>query len=103
NIRSSDRSACERAPRMSHQNQDPSPIPGKPSGGTMRQLALATELPFLVAGGALVGGLIGYFLDHWLHTKPYLWFVTGGLGFFGAVAELFRVLKTGNPKVPPSQ
>ena len=41
--------------------------PPKISPGAMKQLALASELPFLVAGGALVGGLIGYFLDHWLH------------------------------------
>jgi F0F1-type ATP synthase assembly protein I len=35
-------------------------------------MALAMELPFLLAGGALVGGLFGYLLDRWLHTKPFL-------------------------------
>jgi ATP synthase protein I len=81
---------------------DPVPSPKK-NLGTMAQLALATELPFLVAGGALVGGLIGYFLDHWLHTKPYLMIVTGALGFFAAVRDMLRRLQSGNPKVPPSQ
>ena len=87
---------------MSHPNQDPNPIPGKPSGGAMRQLALATELPFLVAGGALVGGLIGYGLDHWLHTKPYLMIIVGALGFFAAVRDMLRRLQKSSPTAPPS-
>jgi ATP synthase protein I len=88
---------------MSHPNQDPNPIPGKPSGGAMRQLALATELPFLVAGGALVGGLIGYGLDHWLHTKPYLMIIVGALGFFVGVRDMLRRLERSDSGVPPTQ
>ena len=70
---------------------DPVP-PSKKNVGAMRQLALATELPFLVAGGALVGGLIGYFLDHWLHTRFAFTFILGGLGFFGGLKEVLRRL-----------
>jgi F0F1-type ATP synthase assembly protein I len=69
----------------------------------MKQLALASELPFLVAGGALVGGLIGYFLDHWLHTKPYLMIIIGTLGFFAAVRDMLRRLQINQRKVPPTQ
>ena len=71
----------------------PSP---KVSPGALRQLALATELPFLVAGGALAGGLFGYFLDHWLHTKPYLMIILGALGFFVAVRDMLRRLNKSN-------
>jgi F0F1-type ATP synthase assembly protein I len=78
------------------------PVPKKYSGA-MKQFALATELPFLVAGGTLVGGLIGYFLDHWLHTKPYLMIVLGALGFFAAVRDMLRRLGTSDRKVPPAQ
>jgi len=59
-------------------------------------LALATELPFLVAAGALIGGLFGYFLDHWLHTKPYLMIILGALGFFVAVRDMLRRLNKSN-------
>jgi ATP synthase protein I len=71
--------------------------------GALRQLALATELPFLVAGGALVGGLIGYFLDHWLHTKPYLMIVMGAVGFFASVRDMLRRLQKDDRKLPPNQ
>jgi F0F1-type ATP synthase assembly protein I len=76
--------------------------PPKISPGAMKQLALASELPFLVAGGALVGGLIGYFLDHWLHTKPYLMIIVGALGFFAAVRDMLRRLQNGERKAPPT-
>jgi len=82
---------------------DQLPTLKKSSGGAMRQLALASELPFLVAGGALVGGLIGYFLDHWLHTKPYLMIIIGALGFFAAVRDMLRRLQKDDPGVPPVQ
>lgn len=81
---------------------DPVP-PSKKNVGAMRQLALATELPFLVAGGALVGGLIGYFLDHWLHTKPYLMIVMGAVGFFASVRDMLRRLQKDDRKLPPNQ
>jgi F0F1-type ATP synthase assembly protein I len=80
---------------------DQLPNPQKNSGA-MKQLALATELPFLVAGGALVGGLLGYFLDHWLHTKPYLMIILGALGFFAAVRDMLRRLQKNDSGVPPA-
>jgi F0F1-type ATP synthase assembly protein I len=81
---------------------EPTP-PFKKDPGAMRQLALATELPFLVAGGALVGGLIGYFVDHWLHTKPFLMIAIGALGFFAAVRDMLRRLDKTNANAPPKQ
>jgi ATP synthase protein I len=74
---------------------DKLPAP-KVNPATLKQLALATELPFLVAAGALVGGLLGYFLDHWLHTKPYLMIILGALGFFAAVRDMLKRLNKSN-------
>jgi F0F1-type ATP synthase assembly protein I len=54
----------------------------KSPGAYARQIAVATELPFLLVAGVAVGGVLGYFLDGWLHTKPILMLVLGGLGFF---------------------
>lgn len=54
--------------------------------------ALAIELPFTIVGAVVFGGLIGYFLDHWLHTKFIFIFILGGLGFFGGIKEVLRRL-----------
>jgi len=48
------------------------------------------ELPFTFVAVVVVGGLIGYFLDQWLHTAPWLMIVFGGLGFAGGILEIAR-------------
>jgi ATP synthase protein I len=60
------------------------------AAGSSRQFALAMELPFILVATIVVGGMVGYFLDHWLHTKPYLMLVFGFLGFFGGLREILR-------------
>jgi len=54
---------------------------------------LAMELPFTLVGAAVVGGAIGYFLDKWLHTAPWMLIIFGGLGFAGGVSEVVRRLR----------
>jgi ATP synthase protein I len=54
--------------------------------------AIAMELPFTLVGAVVVGGLLGYFLDKWLHTAPWLLVILGGLGFIGGVREVIRRL-----------
>lgn len=58
--------------------------------------ALALELPFTLVGAIAVGVAMGYFLDRWLHTKPWLMLVFGTLGFFAGVREVLRRLPGGN-------
>ncbi|HXJ46513.1 MAG TPA: AtpZ/AtpI family protein [Candidatus Dormibacteraeota bacterium] len=53
---------------------------------------IALELPFTLVGAVVVGGAIGYFLDKWLHTTPWLMVVIGSVGFFGGVREVLRRL-----------
>jgi len=62
----------------------------KDRSGSVRQIALAFELPFMLVAPPLVGGAIGYFLDRWLHTKPILMIV---LGFLGVVMGIRDALK----------
>jgi len=57
-----------------------------------QQLAMAMELPFVLVGTILVGGAIGYFLDAWLHTQPFLMLIFGGLGFAAGVRDVLRRL-----------
>jgi F0F1-type ATP synthase assembly protein I len=56
------------------------------------QAALAMELPFTIVGAVLLGGVLGYFLDHWLHTKMIFTLVLGALGFAGGLKEVLRSL-----------
>jgi F0F1-type ATP synthase assembly protein I len=54
------------------------------------QFALAMELPFVLVGAVVVGGLMGYFLDRWLHTKMIFTFLLGGIGFFAGIRDILR-------------
>jgi F0F1-type ATP synthase assembly protein I len=56
------------------------------------QTALAMELPFTIVGAVLLGGALGYFLDHWLHTKVIFTLILGALGFAGGLKEVLRRL-----------
>jgi ATP synthase protein I len=58
-----------------------------------RSYATAIELPFVLVGTILVGGVIGFFLDRWLHTKPVLMLIFGGIGFAAGVRDVLRRLK----------
>ncbi len=69
----------------------------KKSADTASQPALALELPFTFVGAIVVGGAIGFFLDRWLHTRPWLMLVFGGLGFYAGIREVLRRLP-GNSK-----
>jgi ATP synthase protein I len=60
------------------------------AAGFSRQFAMALELPFVMVATVAVGGVIGYFLDQWLHTKPYLMLVCGFLGFFAGLRDMLR-------------
>jgi F0F1-type ATP synthase assembly protein I len=55
-----------------------------------RQLAMAMELPFVLVGSIIMGGLFGFLLDRWIGTKPLMLFVLGALGFAAGVREVLR-------------
>ena len=57
------------------------------------QAAIAMELPFVLVSAVVVGGLIGFFLDRWLHTKPIFLLIFGGIGFAAGVRDVLRRLK----------
>ena len=57
-----------------------------------QQFAMAMELPFVLFGAIFVGGAIGYFLDAWLHTKPVMMLIFGGVGFAAGVRDVLRRL-----------
>src|SRR5260370_36223305 len=56
------------------------------------QTALAMELPFTIVGAVLLGGVLGYFLDRWLHTKLICALLLGAFGSAGALKAVLRRL-----------
>ena len=56
------------------------------------QFALALELPFLLIGGVLIGGGLGYLADRSMRTSPAFTLIGGLLGFAGAVWDIVRRL-----------
>ena len=78
---------------MTRQNQPP-----KNSSGSMRQVVLAMELPFVMIGSVLAGGGIGYLIDRYAHTAPVFMLVGGGLGLAGGVWEIIRDLSPGGKR-----
>jgi ATP synthase protein I len=63
---------------------------GKDSGGSIKEIALALELPFMVVAPVILGGVIGFFLDRWLHTKPLLMIVLGILGVVVGIRDALK-------------
>jgi ATP synthase protein I len=85
-------------PSDNKQDESSSPVSGpKKTTDFASQPGLALELPFTFVGAIVVGGAIGFFLDRWLHTVPWLMVVFGGLGFYAGIREVIRRLP-GNSK-----
>lgn len=71
--------------RPNRQNESPSPIVR--SAGLY--LGVAFELP-----GTIIGGLVlGYFLDEYFRTSPWLLIALTALAFIGAFVRLVRWVK----------
>lgn len=68
----------------------------KQSQSFSRQFNLAMELPFVMVGTIVVGGLVGFFVDRWLHTKPIFMLVFGAMGFVAGIREVLRRLPADN-------
>ncbi len=81
---------------MGETTQQPEGPPRRSGGPALyaRQMAIAMELPFALVGPILVAGVLGYFLDRWWGTAPFMLLIMGGLGFFAGVRELMRRMKS---------
>ena len=72
------------------QGSPPTPSPRKLPDPTASSSASALELPIVMVSAILIGGGMGYLLDRWLHTKPWLMLVFGGMGFYAGVRDVLR-------------
>ena len=72
--------------------KQPDRDPGKidlPFAKYAKYLAVGLEIPSTIVGSIIVG----YFIDQWLGTKPWIAIVATVAGFIGAVIRLTQYLK----------
>ena len=79
----------EKEPRQNHADEKRQ----EESRTRLRQLAFATGIPLRLLSGPVVGFTMGYFLDAWLGSTPWLALLFGVLGFVAGVKSLVNALK----------
>jgi len=87
-----------------HENRRKELSPGaKKARNAASATSLALELPFTLFGAIALAGAVGYLLDRWLHTLPWLTAALGALGFYGGLREVLRRLDRMDDSDPTSK
>jgi F0F1-type ATP synthase assembly protein I len=60
---------------------------------TIKDLGYVSTIGMTMAFSIAVGALIGYYLDQWLGTKPWLFFLFFGFGIAAAFRNLYILYK----------
>ena len=60
---------------------------------TIKDLGYVSTIGMTMAFSVAVGALVGYYLDQWLGTKPWLFFVFFGFGIAAAFRNLYILYK----------
>ena len=60
---------------------------------SIKDLGHASTIGMTMAFSVAVGALVGYYLDQWLGTKPWLFFVFFGFGIAAAFRNLYILYK----------
>lgn len=58
----------------------------------IKQSGPAATASYTLIGGVLLMGMLGYFLDNWLGTKPWLLFIGLMLGLFSGFYQLAKTV-----------
>jgi ATP synthase protein I len=66
---------------------------GAASGVNSRGLGMAFRMATELVAALIVGGAIGWFLDRWLDTRPWLFLVFLALGMAAGMLNAFREAK----------
>ena len=64
----------------------------------MRSIGIGFTIPMVMAASVIVACLIGYYLDLWLGTKPWLFLLFLVLGIATAIRETMILLRRMNQK-----
>jgi ATP synthase protein I len=66
-----------------------------------RRLAELSSVALILPSSIAVGLFLGYFLDRWLSTAPWLLLIFTVLGIVSGLLSLFRALKKEMKNEPP--
>jgi ATP synthase protein I len=66
---------------------------GEDRGKIVRQIASYSTLGLEMGLSVAVGAIIGYYLDKWLHSEPWLLIVFLIFGVIAGFRSLYRALK----------
>lgn len=69
-----------------------------PKDSEQRKFALALSVSAIISSNVVGGVLIGYYLDRWLKTGPWMILIGIILGTIGAFAGLYRLMSRLNEK-----
>jgi ATP synthase protein I len=73
----------------------------KPRRPDFRRLAELSSIALILPSSIAVGLFLGYFLDRWLGTAPWLLLTFTVLGIVSGLLSLFRALKKEMKDEPP--
>src|ERR1044071_1000412 len=75
---------------------NPKPSQNEPPSNVMshRQTGVAYRVLVDMIAGLLVGGFLGYWLDRWWGSKPYMLVAMTVLGFAGGMSNAWRAIKS---------
>jgi F0F1-type ATP synthase assembly protein I len=73
----------------------------RPRRPDLRRLAELSSLGLILPSSIAVGLFMGYFLDRWLGTGPWLLLTFTVLGIVSGLLSLFRALKKQMKDEPP--
>jgi ATP synthase protein I len=66
---------------------------GEDKGKVLRQIASYSTLGLEMGLSVSVGAILGYYLDKWLHTEPWLLIIFLIFGAISGFRSLYRALK----------
>jgi ATP synthase protein I len=73
----------------------------KPRRPDVRRLAELSSIALVLPSSIAVGLFLGYLLDRWLGTAPWLLLILTVLGIVSGLLSLFRALKKEMKDEPP--
>jgi ATP synthase protein I len=68
--------------------------PSQGSGMSQRQTNVAYRVLVDMIAGLLVGGFLGYWLDRWWGSQPFMLVAMTVLGFAGGMSNAWRAIKS---------
>ncbi|MBF0341423.1 MAG: AtpZ/AtpI family protein [Magnetococcales bacterium] len=82
-------------PATEHGTEPPAQEPRRPGG-----MGLAMRMSTDLVSAVFVGGGLGYLLDYWLNTKPWLTLVFLFLGMAAGFRDMYRCASGETPPRP---